>query len=62
MLEQIVRASRTGARLAYWNLLAERKRPDFMADRLLPLSDLAERLHDADRTFFYNAFVVEEVR
>ena len=62
MLEQIVRASRTGARLAYWNLLTERKRPDFMADRLVPLSDLAHRLHDADRTFFYNAFVVEEVR
>jgi S-adenosylmethionine-diacylglycerol 3-amino-3-carboxypropyl transferase len=62
MLEQIVHASRSGARLAYWNLLAERKRPDFMADRLLPLSDLSNRLHDADRTFFYNAFVVEEVR
>jgi S-adenosylmethionine-diacylglycerol 3-amino-3-carboxypropyl transferase len=62
MLEQIVRVSRPGARLAYWNLLTERKRPDFMADRLLPLSDLSQRLHDADRTFFYNAFVVEEVR
>ncbi|HEX6640821.1 MAG TPA: DUF3419 family protein [Thermoanaerobaculia bacterium] len=62
MLEQIVRVSRPAARLAYWNLLAERKRPESMADRLLPLSDLAARLHDADRTFFYNAFVVEEVR
>jgi S-adenosylmethionine-diacylglycerol 3-amino-3-carboxypropyl transferase len=62
MLEQIVRVSRPGARLAYWNLLAERKRPESMADRLLPLSDLSQRLHDADRTFFYNAFVVEEVR
>jgi S-adenosylmethionine-diacylglycerol 3-amino-3-carboxypropyl transferase len=62
MLEQIVRVSRPAARLAYWNLLAERKRPEFMADRLLPLSDLSARLHDADRTFFYNAFVVEEVR
>ena len=62
MLEQIVRVSRPGARLAYWNLLAERKRPEFMADRLRPLSDLSKRLHDADRTFFYNAFVVEEVR
>lgn len=62
MLEQIVRVSRTGARLAYWNLLAERKRPESMADRLLPLSELSARLHDADRTFFYNAFVVEEVR
>jgi S-adenosylmethionine-diacylglycerol 3-amino-3-carboxypropyl transferase len=62
MLDQIVRVSRPAARLAYWNLLAERKRPEFMADRLLPLVDLSARLHDADRTFFYNAFVVEEVR
>ena len=62
MLDQIVRVSRPAARLAYWNLLAERKRPEFMADRLLPLAELSARLHDADRTFFYNAFVVEEVR
>jgi len=62
MLDQIVRASRSGARLAYWNLLAERRRPASMADRLVPLDDLARRLHDQDRTFFYHAFVLEEVR
>ena len=28
-------------RLAYWNTLAERHRPDFMADRLRPLTDLS---------------------
>lgn len=62
MLDGIVRASRPGARLAYWNLLAERRRPASMADRLVPLDDLARQLHDRDRTFFYSAFVLEEVR
>jgi S-adenosylmethionine-diacylglycerol 3-amino-3-carboxypropyl transferase len=62
MLESIVRASRPGARLAYWNMLVPRRRPDAMADRLVPLTDLATRLHEADRAFFYSAFVIEEVR
>ena len=61
MLEAILRASRPGARLAYWNMLVPRRRPDALADRLVPLSDLAASLHAADRAFFYSAFVVEEV-
>jgi S-adenosylmethionine-diacylglycerol 3-amino-3-carboxypropyl transferase len=61
MLDAIVRSSRTGARLAYWNMLAPRRRPDHMSDRLRPLDELAHRLHLADRAFFYSAFRVEEV-
>ncbi len=61
MLDALVRASRPDARLAYWNMLVPRRRPDSMADRLRPLDDLARRLHLADRAFFYSAFVVEEV-
>lgn len=61
LLTDIVRVSRPGARLAYWNMLVPRRRPDTMADRLVPLTDLAARLHDADRAFFYSAFVVEEI-
>jgi S-adenosylmethionine-diacylglycerol 3-amino-3-carboxypropyl transferase len=61
MLEAIVRCSRPGARLAYWNMLAPRKRPERLAGVLRPLDDLAERLHLADRAFFYSAFRVEQV-
>ena len=61
MLEAIVRRSRPGARLAYWNMLAPRRRPDYLSDRLRPLDDLAGRLHLTDRAFFYSAFRVEEV-
>jgi S-adenosylmethionine-diacylglycerol 3-amino-3-carboxypropyl transferase len=61
LLDAILRVSRPGARLAYWNMLVPRHRPDTLADRLIPLPDLAARLHAADRAFFYSAFVIEEV-
>ena len=61
LLERIHRAGRAGGRLAYWNMLAPRRRPDTMADRLRPLDDLAQRLFLQDKAFFYSAFVVEEI-
>jgi len=61
ILERLVCASRPKARLAYWNMLAPRRCPESMADRVQPLSNLADRLYLQDRAFFYSAFVVEEV-
>jgi S-adenosylmethionine-diacylglycerol 3-amino-3-carboxypropyl transferase len=61
LLERLVRAGRPGGRLAYWNMLAERRRPEHMADRLRPLTTLARDLHAQDKAFFYSAFVVEEI-
>ena len=54
-------AARPGARLAYWNMLAPRRRPARFADRVRSLDDLARPLFLADRAFFYSAFVIEEV-
>lgn len=62
LLDRIVSRSRPGARLAYWNMLAPRRRPERLADRLVPLDALADTLHRADRAFFYSAFCVEEVQ
>jgi S-adenosylmethionine-diacylglycerol 3-amino-3-carboxypropyl transferase len=61
LLESLCRRSRPGGRLAYWNTLVPRSRPAALAGMLRPLAALSERLHQADKTFFYNAFVVEEV-
>lgn len=61
MLEALVRAGRAGARLAYWNMLVPRRRPDVMASRLQSLDALATTLHLRDRAFFYSALRVEEV-
>ena len=62
LLENIVGVSRSGARLAYWNMLAPRSRPPAMADRLQALDGLSASLLLEDRAFFYARFVVEEVR
>ena len=60
LLESIWRCGRRGGRLAYWNTLVPRSRPDALAGRLRPLTELARRLHEADKAFFYSRFVVEE--
>jgi S-adenosylmethionine-diacylglycerol 3-amino-3-carboxypropyl transferase len=62
LLDRIVNASNPGARLAYWNMLAPRSRPESMAHRLLSHDDEAAHLFEEDRAFFYSRFVVEEVR
>jgi S-adenosylmethionine-diacylglycerol 3-amino-3-carboxypropyl transferase len=61
LLTRIAGASVTGARLAYWNMLAPRSRPASMADRLLSFEDEGRQLLSEDRAFFYSRFVVEEV-
>jgi len=61
LLTCIANSSRPGGRLAYWNMLAPRRRPEALADRLRPRDDLARPLFAADKAFFYSAFVVEEV-
>lgn len=61
LLQKIVDAGRSGGRLAYWNMLAPRRRPEAMAGQLRPLDALSQRLHHEDKAFFYSAFVVEEL-
>jgi S-adenosylmethionine-diacylglycerol 3-amino-3-carboxypropyl transferase len=61
LLLRIVERASPRARLAYWNMMAPRSRPVDLSDRLTPLTELAAQLHDQDRTFFYNALVIEEV-
>lgn len=61
LLRHLIKASRPGARLAYWNMLAPRTRPESLAHLLQPLKDESARLHREDKAFFYSRFVVEEV-
>jgi S-adenosylmethionine-diacylglycerol 3-amino-3-carboxypropyl transferase len=61
LLAKIAESGRSGGRLAYWNMLVPRSRPESLADRLRPLPRLARKLHLADKAFFYSRFVVEEI-
>ena len=62
LLDKLVCRARPGARLAYWNMLVPRSRPESMSDRLEPLADLSARLFIRDKAAFYSRFVVEQVR
>ncbi len=59
LLEKIIASSHPGARLAYWNMLAPRSRPESLAGRVKSCD--ADSLFAKDRAFFYSRFVVEEV-
>ncbi len=61
LLTQLARVGRKKARLAYWNLLVPRQRPESMADCLQPLKTLAHQLDQHDKVFFYNNFILEEL-
>jgi S-adenosylmethionine-diacylglycerol 3-amino-3-carboxypropyl transferase len=62
LLGACVSASGSGARMAYWNLLVPRHRPESMADQLDRDEELAARLLRSDRAFVYGGFHVETVR
>lgn len=61
LLHRLVAASRPGARLAYWNMLVPRSRPETMSHQLRSLETLAQQLFDQDKAWFYSRFVLEEV-
>ena len=60
MLRMVVDRSGPGARLAYWNTLVPRSRPDTLAD-VLDRADTSDLLF-RDRAFVYGGFNLETVR
>lgn len=61
MLSTIADVASPKARIAYWNMLAPRSRPESLAHRISSLPDVSARLFAQDKAFFYSAFIVEEV-
>jgi len=61
LLERLLAASRPGARLVYWNMLAPRSRPESLTGRLRPMTELANQLFLQDKAWFYSRLVIEEV-
>jgi S-adenosylmethionine-diacylglycerol 3-amino-3-carboxypropyl transferase len=61
LLRRLIQAAKPGARLAYWNFLVPRRRPDSLATFLKPLGELSDSLFRRDKAFFYSDFVLEEV-
>ncbi len=62
LLQQLIAHANPGARLAYWNMLAPRSRPDSLANKLESRALQAQTLHLEDKAFSYSRFVLEVVR
>ena len=58
----LLECANPGARLAYWNMLAPRRRPAAFAGRVGECREEAEALHARDRAWFYDAFRIDEVK
>jgi S-adenosylmethionine-diacylglycerol 3-amino-3-carboxypropyl transferase len=58
----ILSASKPGARIAYWNMMAPRRAPGGHAARVQADVAAETRLKPLDKAFFYSDFVVEVVK
>lgn len=58
----VLDCARPGARIAYWNMMAPRRAPASLADRITQDRALEAKLRPMDKAFFYSDFVVETVR
>lgn len=61
IFDEIVRTGRSGGRVAYWNMLVPRSRPERLTGLLHPLEETAAELYARDKAFFYNAFRLEGI-
>lgn len=59
---KLAQSMRPAGRIAYWNLLVPRQPGEQALAHLKPLSNLSQALHDQDRSWFYRAFFVDQVR
>jgi S-adenosylmethionine-diacylglycerol 3-amino-3-carboxypropyl transferase len=57
----LLQAANPRARLVYWNMMAPRRVPLGLRDRVRTCSDIEARGKAMDKAFFYSDFVVEEV-
>ncbi len=57
----ILEASGPAARLVYWNMMAPRRVPEALRDRVVTRTEIENAGKAVDKAFFYSDFVVEEV-
>jgi S-adenosylmethionine-diacylglycerol 3-amino-3-carboxypropyl transferase len=62
LLRRFAESGAPAGRLAYWNMMVPRSRPESLSDRLVPRAEEAAQYFAKDRAFFYRAFVIEEIR
>jgi S-adenosylmethionine-diacylglycerol 3-amino-3-carboxypropyl transferase len=59
--DALLATSRTGCRIAYWNLMVPRRISAIRPEQMAYLSDLSGELTRTDKGFFYHQFIVDRV-
>ncbi len=62
LLRETIRVAANGAIMTYRNHLVTRRRPESLADQIIPDEELGLKLNDIDLSFIYKAYVVETIR
>jgi S-adenosylmethionine-diacylglycerol 3-amino-3-carboxypropyl transferase len=60
--KQLVEATDSGGRLAYWNLMVPRKISEAVKDKSYYKEELSTTLSLKDKGFFYNRFIIDEIK
>lgn len=61
IMKLIARASKPGARVVYWNMMARRTSRSSNVQQVNELAEVSEKLFAENKTFFYSRFIVEEI-
>ena len=61
IIEKILTKSRKGTRIAYWNMLSEKRASKYI-EELKYQKEQSKKLFMKDKAFFYSDFIIEEVR
>ncbi|WP_114784881.1 DUF3419 family protein [Botryobacter ruber] len=58
---QLLEATAPGGKLAYWNLMVPRRISGSYPSKAVYLKETSRKLSEADKGFFYNQFIVDQV-
>ena len=61
IFEKMLTKSRKGSKIAYWNMLADRRASKYI-DNLEYKKQDSRKLLNKDKAFFYSKFIIEEVK
>ncbi len=61
IVNKMLTKSPKGSRIAYWNMLSDKRASKFI-DKIEYLENLSDELLRKDKAFFYSKFIVEEVK
>jgi len=61
IMKLIVRASKPGARVVYWNMMARRTSRGSNIQHVKELAEVSDKLFAENKTFFYSRLIVDEI-